>query len=79
MAARTLEEMVEKGYKKMRRKLEIMKKNWEAAKDRMIKHYKELPFPSWAKELYEEGVREATISFNPEKWKENFKAKMGGA
>jgi len=70
--AKTLEEMASQGYEKLSRKEPLMKRNWEAMKDTMIKHYRDQPFGPTRKANYEEAIRKATIRFDKEKWKEKW-------
>ena len=75
--AATLAQMVEKGVKKLRRKGDTMKANYDATKSRMKDHYDDLPFNSRIKEAYKDGVDDATFRApDPEKWGDNWKAKM---
>jgi len=74
--ARSLEEMASRGYAKMKRKLDQMSRSWDAAKDRMIKHYRDVGFGPTRTSNYEDAIREARIRFDPDKWKENWLAKM---
>jgi len=76
MAARTLEEMAAKGYAKATRKVDQMKRSWEAAKPRMKDHYDKLPFGPTRKANYKAAIDAATIRFDWDKWKDNWIAKM---
>ena len=73
----TLAEMVEKGVKKLRRKAPTMKANYDAAKSRAKDHYDDLPFNSRIKDAYKKGIDDATyIAPDPDKWGDNWKAKV---
>jgi len=73
----TLAEMVEKGVKKMRRKIPTMKANYDAAKGRAKDHYGDLPFNSRIKSAYNAGIDDAEYRTpDPEKWADNWKAKV---
>jgi len=76
MAARTLEEMAAKGYAKATAKAEYISTAWEKAKERMIKHYKALPFGPTRKTNYERAIRAAKHRQDWDKWRDNWIEKM---
>jgi len=76
MAARTLDEMAEKGYRKATAKDDLIKKAWEAAKERCISNYAKLPFGPTRKAAHARAVRAAKHRTDWDKWKTNWKAKM---
>lgn len=76
MAARTLEEMAEKGKSKLARKADAISRSWEAAKERCISNYAKLPFGPTRKANHAAGVRAARHRIDYEKWYVNWTAKM---
>lgn len=72
----SLETMASKGYEKLTRKADVMKTAWNAAKTRMKSHYEALPFGPTRTSNYKSEIDAAEIRFDPEKWRENWLAKM---
>jgi len=56
----TLEEMASKGYTKATAKDAIIRKSWEAAKERCIANYGKMPFGPTRKAAHAAAVRKAT-------------------
>jgi hypothetical protein len=78
MAARTLEEMVEKGTRKLRAKADGMKEKYNAAKPRMKEEYGNLPFGPLTKRAYNAGVDAGEYRApDPEKWGRGFRSGAG--
>jgi len=77
--AKTKEEILSKYYENFKAKIDIVAREgrWEAAKSRMIDHFKDLPFNDTIKRAYEERVRAAKWRKpDPEKARDNYEAKM---
>ena len=73
----TIAEMVDKGLKKMRRKIPTMKANYDAAKGRAKDNYGDLPFNSRIKSAYNAGIDAATYRApDPDKWADNWRDKV---
>jgi len=78
MAARTLEEMVEKGTRKLRAKADSMKSRYNAKKSDMKDAYGELPFGPITKASYNAGVDAGEYRApDPEKWGRGFRSGAG--
>jgi len=76
MAARTLDDMAEKGYRKAKAKDDIIKERWSKAKERCIENYGKLPFGESRKRAHAAAVRAATHRTDWEKWRDNWKYAM---
>ncbi|MDP3062445.1 MAG: hypothetical protein Q8O40_04410 [Chloroflexota bacterium] len=74
--ARSLSEMVTQGKGKLERKASSMTASWNAAKSRMKAHYGEQPFGQTRKANFNREVDAATHRSDPNKWAENYAAKM---
>jgi hypothetical protein len=70
--ARTLEEMVAKGRRKLTAKAAIMSSNWAAVKTHMKEAYGALPFGPNTKAAYNAGIDAATHRVDVEKWARNW-------
>jgi len=77
--ARTLDEMVSKGKRKLEAKKEDMKEMYRDAREHMIEAFKKLPFGDKIKKHYEKMIREVAADnyyVDPEKWGRNWKRKI---
>lgn len=72
----TLEEMASKGFRKATAKDDIIKRNWDRAKERCIANYAKLPFGATKKEAHAKAVRAASHRTDWEKWRINWMTKM---
>ncbi len=79
----SLENMADKGSRKYRNKVDIMKQNYSSAKSRAISNYEDLPFGSSVTDSYRQGMSNADESYrdsidrnSADKWKRNWLAKM---
>lgn len=72
----TLEEMAEKGYRKAKAKEVNISRAWEAAKERMVAGYRDLPFGPTRKANYEAAVRAAKHAQDWDKWRKKWVEKM---
>jgi len=73
---KTIEEMASKGYDKATVKDGNIRKSWDAAKERCINRYAELPFGPTRKANHAAAVRAASFRTDWAKWRENWAAKM---
>ena len=81
--AYSLDAMIEKGKSKYRRKIELMHRRYEAAKDRAISNFEKLPFGPTIKAAYREAWNDMPTNYKrkvtagiEEKWATNWRAKI---
>ena len=81
--AYSLDAMVEKGKTKYRRKIPVMQRRYEAAKDRAISNYDKLPFGPTIKAAYRAAWDDMPANYKrkvtpglEEKWATNWRAKI---
>ena len=72
----TLDQMVEKGRRKLTAKGATISSSWTAAKPRMKISYGATPFGPTRKANYNAAIDAATHRIDIEKWATNWKAKM---
>ena len=73
----SLETAANKGVGKLTRKQQQMINSWNAARSRMIDHYRAFGFGPTRVANYQAGIQSASYpGSNPTKWRENWIAKM---
>lgn len=72
--AKSLDEMVSKGRRKLEKKVPVMARNWENAKPDMKRSYSELPFGEGTKSAYAAGI-DAAVYHTPDvaKWERGYR------
>jgi len=73
----SIESAASKGEAKLTRKQQQMVNSWNAARDRMIAHYRAFGFGPTRTANYQAGIQSASYpGSNPTKWRENWVPKM---
>lgn len=72
-----ISDMAAKGYDKLSRKRDIMARNWENARSKMLEGYRAVGFGPTVTSNYEAGIHAATYRApDPDKWRRNWERAM---